>query len=164
MHKDYDKLLNYSFRLLSKKRYTTAEIEKKLKFYSKRRSIKEKENIPKVLERLCELKYLNDEDYARDFVKSRTMFKPRGKILIRRELLMKGLKNELVNKIINSEEIDEESMGQILIDKKSNKWSALNPKERREKSFQLLARKGISIDSIYKILDKHYNLPSEVES
>ena len=113
MHKDYDKLLNYSFRLLSKKRYTTAEIEKKLKFYSKRRSIKEKENIPKVLERLCELKYLNDEDYARDFVKSRTMFKPRGKILIRRELLMKGLKNELVNKIINSEEIDEESMGQI---------------------------------------------------
>ncbi len=164
MHNDYEKLLNYSFRLLSKKRYTAFEIDRKLKYYSKRRSITEKGNIDKVLKRLFELRYLNDEEFVRDFIRSRTMFKPRGKFLIKKELLLKGIKKELIEEIMNSEEINEEELGAVLIEKKMDKWLNLNKMKQREKGFQLLSRKGFSIDSIYKILDKYYNRYDKVES
>ena len=96
MHKDYEKLLTYSFRLLSKKRYTVSEIEKKLTQYSKRRSIEDNNLIEKVINRLFELRYLNDQEYCNDFINSRIKFKPRGKYLLKKELILKGLNKDLI--------------------------------------------------------------------
>ena len=161
---DYEKLLNYSFRLLSRKRYTVSEINKKLKLYSKRRSIESLEDINKVINRLFELRYLNDEEFIKDFVKSRINYKPRGKILIRRELLLKGIKKDTLDQIIDQEDIDEEKIGATLLEKKMHRWKNLDKYKQREKAFQLLSRKGLCIDSIYKTLDRYYNRRVEVGS
>ena len=161
---DYEKLLNYSFRLLSKKRYTVFEIERKLKYYSKRRAINEEDNIDKVIKRLFDLKYLNDQEYVNDFINSRIKFKPRGKFLIKKELILKGVKKELIDEIMNKDLINEEDIGSKLIEKNMYKWTNLDKRKRREKAFQLLSRKGIAVDSIYKILDNQYNRHVKVES
>ena len=164
MHSDYEKLLNYSFRLLSRKRYTVFEIEKKLKQYSKRRSLNDWTDITKVIKRLFDLRYLDDQEYCNDFINSRIKFKPRGKFLIKRELLLKGIKKDLIEDTMNKNIINEEELGSRLIEKKTHKWSNLEIRKQKEKAYQFLSRKGFSLDSIYKILDKHYNLHVKVES
>ena len=164
MHSDYEKLLNYSFRLLSRKRYTVFEIEKKLKQYSKRRSLNDGNDINKVIKRLFDLRYLDDQEYCNDFINSRIKFKPRGKFLIKKELMLKGIKKDLIEDTMNKNIIDEEELGSRLIEKKIDKWSKLEIRKQKEKAYQLLSRKGFSLDSIYKILDKHYNLHVKVES
>ena len=164
MHKDYEKLLTYSFRLLSKKRYTVSEIEKKLTQYSKRRSIEDNNLIEKVINRLFELRYLNDQEYCNDFVNSRIKFKPRGKYLLKKELMLKGLSKNLIETTLSRNDICEIKIAEDLLSKYERKWSSLENKKRKEKAFQLLSRKGFSLDSIYKTLDKHYNLNVKVES
>ena len=164
MHSDYEKLLNYSFRLLSRKRYTVFEIEKKLKQYSKRRSLDDENDINKVIKRLFDLRYLNDQEYCNDFINSRIKFKPRGKFLIKKELMLKGIKKDLIENTMNKNIINEEELGSRLIEKKTHKWSKLEIRKQKEKAYQFLSRKGFSLDSIYKILDKHYNLHVKVES
>ena len=101
---DYEKLIQYALRILAKKRYTAFEIKKKLElFEAKQEKLEQEKNgndtqkeatIKAVLERLFELRYLDDSGYAEDYISDRQKFKPRGKFLLARELKNKGAKTE----------------------------------------------------------------------
>lgn len=177
---DYDKLLNYTFHLLAKKRYTNLEIRKKCKLYLVKRGGEDdgadgREVIDKVVERLIELKYLDDEQYAKDYINERIKFKPRGIFLIKRELKLKGIVTEVA--------IDEVKMATELLSKKRDRWqrsverSDRKPVLRRQKqrffsehleqfnnlraqkakAASYLASKGFRPDTVYKAIDRCYN-------
>lgn len=188
---DYDKLLNYTLRLLAKKRYTDFEIRRKCKLYLAKRGGDEAgaggndEVIDKVIVRLVELKYLDDEQYAKDYINERVKFKPRGLFLIKRELKLKGITKELVEKIVTEVAIDEVKMATELLKRKQNRWQqhterrlqksdeALRSQQSGNKFFErfshlraqkakaasYLASKGFRPDTVYKALDRCYNGP-----
>src|SRR3954470_21375392 len=63
---------------------------------------------PQVIESLIALlyeqKFLNDEAFARAWVRSRARFRPRGKRVLIMELNQKGIDKELIEKVLSEED------------------------------------------------------------
>lgn len=161
---NYEKLLNYAFYILAKKRYTSAELVKKCRQYMKRRDMHDEAALEKVLDRLIELKYLDDDQYAKDYIAERVRFKPKGEYALVRELKLKGIPNELSKKILEESPIDEFEMAMQALSKKEKIWDKFPAPKKKEKAYRFLSARGFSPNTIYKIVDKRYNLRTEVES
>jgi len=116
------------------------------------------ESLKKVLSRLKELKYLNDTEYAKDFIENRTISsRPRGKFALRRELKQKGLHPELVERVLSETDLDEETLA-IETLKKRMKLFAKDPlRKQKEKAMRFLSSRGFNLDSIYKAVQNCYN-------
>lgn len=155
---DYsDKLIQYALRILSKKRYTTFEMEQKLSAYAKKRKALRDELIAPVIERLKDLDYLDDEQFVRDYIAERVRLRPRGKSLIRRELKFKGVSKDLVEQAFETVEIDEFELAHNLLSRKLSRWRKIPIQKQKMKAYQLLYSKGFEGKAIYKAIDDCYN-------
>jgi regulatory protein len=99
----------------------------------------------KIIDRLKEYKYIDDEAFARMFVNSRLTNKPRGKSVLIGELLSKGIDKELAIQVCN--ELVEDELD--ILDKafkKRYKEEKLDLKNTKMVSF--LMRKGFNWDLI----------------
>lgn len=180
----YNKAMEYALRLISKKRYTIAEIGKKIETFLKKiaRKVEEQagedaengrleteqdaatsplenreEIIDQVVARLIELKYLDDEQFAKDYINEKIRLRPRGKFLLIRELKSKGIPEQILDKAISETEIDELEMAIALLSKRLRLWQTLPPIKQKSKAYQFLASKGIDQDAIYRALKSYYN-------
>jgi len=121
------------------------------------------EALKKVLTRLKELKYLNDTDYAKDFIEGRTLSsRPRGKFMLRRELKTKGIHPELIEKILDETELDEEAIATETLKKRMKLFEKHPPRKQKEKAMRFLASRGFKFDSIYKAVQSCYNDRSSI--
>ena len=133
--KAYTNALNYlAIRMRTKK-----EIQKYLenKGY-------EKKTINNVLENLK--KYINDELFAKKFIKSRQKYNPKGLKLIFYELKKKGVDENIINRALCN--IDEKDMALSIIKKNKFRWKKLNKKDYKKKIFAFLKGRGFSFDTI----------------
>ncbi|MFA7685932.1 MAG: regulatory protein RecX [Candidatus Gracilibacteria bacterium] len=154
---DYEKLLQYAIWLISKKRYTCLEIQKKLQQFFKKRELKDNSASSRVIDRLKELNYLNDQKYAKDYVSDRVKFHPRGKFLLKRELKMKGISPEISMEVLADTEVDEFEMAiELLKKRKFNIEDELSQKEKA-RVYRFLASKGFNKEIIYKSFQYQYN-------
>ncbi len=160
MSNDYDKLLSYSFRLLAKKRYTTLEISQKMSRFLHKSAINDEELIGEVLERLTELNYLDDRQYAKDYCSGRENSRPSGKALVRRGLKMKGIPSQIIDEVLDSPTFDEFELAKDAFSRKSNQWRNIPPQKLKEKAFRFLASRGFSSDTIYKVVNAQYDDPT----
>ncbi|MDA1060344.1 MAG: regulatory protein RecX [bacterium] len=157
MPSDHQKLLDYTFRILAKKRYTAYEMRKKMEQYLNRRHIVDEALIIGVLDRLLELKYLDDEQYTEDYVSTRIKLKPRGKFMLTKELKSKGISGEMLEKAFQKSPIDEDKIALQSLERKENQWNNLSHSQKKEKAFRFLATRGFNTDTIYKIVNERYN-------
>ena len=150
MRTDYEVLIEYSLKLISRKRYTQKEMEKKLKG----KEFAKGDDIQKVIARLKEYKYINDNDYANAFIQTRVRFAPRGKRLMALELRQKGIDKETVKQQIDECEINELDLAREVLKRKQSALKKYFGQKKREKIFMILASKGFSFDTIYKVADE----------
>ncbi len=102
-----------------------------------------KENLEKVIERLYERGYLNDEKFAESFVRSRANLRNYSKRKMEMELMKKGIASEIRAKVLaESEEFDEDQALKNLIAKKRKSYDS------EQKLIAYLARQGFSYDKI----------------
>ena len=126
-----------------------------MKIYIKRREMDEN-LVAEVIDKLIEHRYLDDEKYAPNYAESRVRLKPRGIFLIKRELKMKGIKDNLVEKIISEMEISEDDMAKSLLDKKVTIWERLEPRKRKERAYRYLTSRGFKMETVYKAVNSGY--------
>jgi regulatory protein len=150
MRTDYEILIEYALKLISRKRYTQKEMEKKLKG----KEFAKGDDIEKVIARLKEYKYINDDEYAKDFIDNRVRFSPRGKRLMALELRKKGVSKEKVKKAISDSEINEIDLARQILKRKQSSLKKFSGQKRKEKIFMILASKGFEFDTIYKVADE----------
>lgn len=119
--------------------------------------------VEQAIERLIELNYLNDLEYAKHYISDRARFRPRGKMMIQRELMARGIaKEELQIAFVDGEEAyDESGSAEELIRRKERAWGGLDVKKKREKAYRFLQSKGFGRDTIYKVLRSCYNQITE---
>lgn len=156
-NKGYDKLLQYGLRLFTKKRYTTCEMQKKLTTYAKKREAIDDEFVEGVMERLEELGYLDDKQFVEDYVSHCARVRPRGRILIERELKFKGLPKDLIEGELEKVDIDERGMAFEILERRVKRWSKYTAYEQKNKAYQFLYSKGFDRDAIYKAIERCYN-------
>ncbi|MEJ6951632.1 regulatory protein RecX [Natronospora cellulosivora (SeqCode)] len=107
-------------------------------------------DILKVIDRLKELDYLNDRRFAFNWVKYRIKNRPRGKLLLKKELMEKGISEEIINDALNN--LYDYELEKGIADKLAKKW--LNSHSMNAlKLKRYLYNKGFTIDIIYKIIN-----------
>ena len=82
-----------------------------------------------VLSQLIEQGFINDERYARAFVKDKFAFNGWGRVKIAYQLRQKGIPNDLITDALTV--IDEDQYRQRLIDLLSAKWRSVNHNNAR---------------------------------
>ena len=83
---------------------------------------------------------LNDTDFALLWVENRRTFRPRGKLLLRKELLAKGINDSDIE--IALSEVDELADARQLAYSKLSKYDGLSLDFLRKKIWSLLSRRG----------------------
>lgn len=168
MQENYERLMQYAFHILARKRYTIKEMREKLARYMKKR--KEDESLESVegiyqegaklvndgVLRLCELGYLNDQSYTRDYLAQRMKLRPRGKFVLKRELALKGIDKAIIEKGLEECEIDEFEMAKSMLFKKAKRWANYDQKRQKSKAYTFLASKGFERDTIYRVMESCY--------
>lgn len=103
----------------------------------------------RVMERLDQKGYLQDQQFAKAWVQSRSLTKPMSRRRLSQELSQKGIKNDAQADALAS--FDEESSLRQIIEKKGKLARYKNDKQ---KFIQYLARQGFSFDLIQLCLDQ----------
>lgn len=113
--------------------------------------------IQKTIEKLEYYQYINDENYAKSWVRDQKIGKNIGKMAIRRELARKGINRDLaaeaLGDITDEDELERATQWvQKLMNKKTG--ASIDQKIILQKISQTLFRKGFSWDVIHKALNK----------
>lgn len=148
---DYDFFFNQALKFLSFRPRSRAEVEA----YLNKKGVSA-ENLAKILQRLTELDFLNDEAFARWWIAHRRGDRPRGQRLIGLELRRKGVTKELTDKLLaeSVKEIDELSLATKMAAKKLAKIQNLSEEEIKRKLFTALAGRGFSSEVIQETVAK----------
>ena len=152
----YEASLEKGIFLISLKDRTKKEIRLKLQ-----EKFRNKSAILQAIEKLEELGYLNDLNYAISYIEGRTY----GKNRISYNLFQKGIDKVTVEKAyLTLDEEKEDNVDDIklekLIEKNSKKININNEREEKkvkeeQKLIQYLARQGFSLDKIFKKLKEY---------
>jgi len=160
-----DKFYNFTLRFLSYRPRSEKEVRDKLKTKQVEPQI-----IEKIIAKLKEKKFLNDEEFARGWIENRIRFKPRSLRLIKIELKQKGIVEDIIDKMIKDKArlpspdgeanggqglmINDLESAKKLVQKKIGKFKNLSKQEIYQKLGRFLASKGFNWDTIKKAIDE----------
>lgn len=150
-HQDFRKALNFAIKALSRRSHTANELKIKLlrNGYS--------EEVSKEVINYCqERHYIDDVEYARQWIRDRLRFKPRGKKLIFQELRQKGVAASIIQAILDDLLSSEEELNLAveLLRKKISKISKGDGLDERKKMqlYRFLVSKGFNSETINKAM------------
>jgi len=130
----YEKLINAAIRFVSFRPRSEHELRE---FLLKKPN---NEDIEKVIIRMRELGYVNDEKFAAWWVEQRTAFRSKGNRIIEFELIQKGVaKNIILEALLGRDSL---AAAKKAISKK---------KIDKKKLYEYLARRGFDADTISKV-------------
>ncbi|NLJ89101.1 MAG: regulatory protein RecX [Epulopiscium sp.] len=145
---DFIKAKDEAFRFLAYRMRTKKELKDKLisKGYHE-------DTINSVIKLLESYKYIDDEAFAYAFVRDSIKLKFRGKNKLIYDLRTKGISQEIIDKIINNEDLNEIENIKILINKKIGEKKIVNlDYKEKDKLYKFLIRRGFSYEIIQKVL------------
>ena len=148
------KAQSYALWLLGKRQYTEKQLRDKLC-----RKEFEPAEIDATISKCKKYKYIDDFNYAKSFVRTRDMFNPRGKRILRLELLKRGVADDVVARAFEDEEIsnrDELNMARQLAKKKYLQYAKLDRRVAWRRLYGQLARRGFDLNIIKEVLDEQF--------
>jgi regulatory protein len=112
--------------------------------------------IERVIAKLTEQKFLNDEEFTRWWIEQRTRVTPRSMRLIRLELMQKGISKEIIESAISNQQsvVGDKETARRIIEKRIDKMKGLKREEVYQKLGGYLARKGYNWDIIKNTIDE----------
>ncbi len=154
----YNKGLAMALQLLAMRPRSQAEIQT---HFRKRYPDADTDTVKAVIERLQDLNYLNDASFAAFWVENRSAFAPRGRNLLRQELMKKGVPRDIIDAAITTtldaeaEEGDDEAEGGLKLEesqaldlarKQGRRYAAENWQGFYRKLGGFLLRRGYAHD------------------
>ena len=134
----FTKALNY----ISKAMKTKEQLKKYLSSKGYISSV-----IEKVILKLTEYKYLDDENYARLFVKEKSSIN--GKLKLQQELFNKGIEKEVIERVIKELPSQEKEISVLVKKYMKNKEATI---KEIQKLYAYLMRKGFTYNEIKPFL------------
>jgi regulatory protein len=153
----YERLVNVAIRFISFRPRSEKELTD---FLAKKMEKWEVVGDPlraKVIERMRELKYVDDQAFALWWIGQRNAFRPKGKRALTVELRGKGVSVDVIETAFSqttSEEFDEYASAKRLVEKKLDRWANMPQIEQQKKVYTLLAQRGFPSSLIQRIIDE----------
>lgn len=151
MQEEIEKAKGIAFRFLSYRTRSCKEIADKLKEKGFRQN-----TIRVVIQDLKRINYLNDLEFAKEFVESRLIHNPKGRAFLRYELLQKGVENNIIDEVIGAKlsAEKEENIARLLAEKIWQKKKNVETIKRKAQTYNYLARRGFPAFLVTKILEE----------
>jgi regulatory protein len=147
----YPKLMERALRFVSMRPRSTKEVREFLARTLTRHHTTAPSVVKKIMTRLVELGYVNDRTFTEWWITQRRTATPKGTMLIKRELLQKGIAKEDIEAALPKEGEKEAALRAV---GRRTKW------ERRQ-LWAFLMRRGFAADTIRSVVDdilgKEYN-------
>ena len=144
----YEKTIKRAFNILSAKPRSIAEMRTRLL----EKEWATEEIVERVLNRLCDLEYLNDEKFAVQFANSKLVTKQIGASRLRRDLQRKKLSSTVITQALETvyTEKPEEEMIEIALAKRIRLKGKPTSREESKKLFDYLLRLGFKYDLVIR--------------
>jgi regulatory protein len=136
----YQRALNF----LSYRPRSEAEIQRNLHKHEVGDTV-----IEMVLARLREKRFVDDAQFAADWVANRSDLKPRGAYALRAELRQKGIAEPLIERVL--EDLDEDRLARAAAEKKTRQLKRFDWPEFRKKLSGYLARRGFGYEIVAEV-------------
>jgi regulatory protein len=116
--------------------------------------------VDQTVERLVELRLLDDEAYARGWLEARDRGRPRGERVLRQELRLRGVPSDVARAALDERRdaadddgpsADEAAAVQLLERRSAALMRVADPRVRRQRAYALLARNGFDPDIASRI-------------
>lgn len=144
----YQRALKY----ISYKPRTKFEVVKKLK-----ENEFDEDIISIVLEMLVEKGYVNDSQYAKNWVENRSVYKPRSKKLITWELKNKQLSEDIISEV-TGEMMPEEELAMLAAEKYARRLSGYEKEVFFRRLTGYLIRRGFSYSTVNSTVQTIWNI------
>ena len=151
--KSYERAMNMALRLLAVRARSVNEIRTRLADRGVEGPVLEK-----VIEKLLDLNYLDDAEFAGQWTRHLALNLLYGNRRIEASLREKGIPEEIISKAIsgNREELDERAALSRVLDKKIKGLKTRNlDRKQKAKLARMLAGRGFSASLIYEALRNH---------
>lgn len=152
------KLMERMYGLLGRRLRSEKEIRDYLKQLSFKRKLKGEEDISelvveRLLEKLKQKSLLNDLEFAKAWVESRS--KKKGSIALKSELFQKGIDREIIEEVLSSKNqvLREPQSAKAVLENRIARWKNLPKTEFKQKALQFLLRRGFSYDVSKVVID-----------
>ncbi len=144
----YEKTIKRAFNILSAKPRGIAEMRTRLL----EKEWATEEIVERVINRLCELEYLNDEKFAVQFANSKLITKPLGASRLRRDLQRKKLSSTVITQALENvyTEKPEDELIEIALAKRLRLKGKPTTREESKKLFDYLLRLGFKYDLVIR--------------
>lgn len=150
-----DHYSNYYLKAVFYLKFRQRSVKEMREYLSKKNT--PPEIIERVIEQLTSERFLNDEEFARQWVQSRARFRPKGKRIVIMELQQKGIDREIIEKVLTEEMPDdvpnEEEQLKKLIQQRLKNYEGMKKQEIYQKLGAYLGRRGFSWEQIKKAID-----------
>lgn len=133
-------------RFLAHRPRSIAEIRRKLREYEV-----DDEGIDEVIVRLERLGYVNDEEFARFWVRNREEFRPRGAMALRAELRQKGVSDQIIELAVA--DIDSYSSAYSAAQKKLRSYRGSDKQTFKRRLGGFLGRRGFDYGTIREVTE-----------
>jgi len=127
--------------------------EKEISDWFKRKKVHESMQ-KDLFDRLKHFELLNDLKFAQWWVDQRMQYRSKSKRMLNNELRVKGIKDEIIKKVLSETKIDEPKMIAQILEKKAYKWRNLTGRDQKQKMTEYLLRNGYDWDNIKTAIDE----------
>lgn len=146
----FSKAVEYVYRLLAIRERSEKEIRLKLK---EKRC--EGGRADGVIDYFKTRNLIDDKRFVRAWIEDRLRFRPKGALAIKRELLKKGVGEDVIDAGLKNSDLGykEQEMARALAEKRAESLKKLSNLKRKKNIYSYLARRGFSFDVINDIID-----------
>lgn len=147
MQKAYNMVIHYlSYRMRT---------EKEIEDYLEKKEVSEI-HIPPIMKKLTEKKFINDEEFANSFVRTRISTSEKGPGVIQKELLDKGVPKNIIEEAIHQYTYKEQYHKALkLLEKKSTQQTKHSHRERIQRLQNHLLQKGFTQEVVKDVVASH---------
>ncbi|PWH20565.1 MAG: RecX family transcriptional regulator [Ardenticatenia bacterium] len=138
---EQERAYEQAVRFLRYRPRSRTEVER----YLRRKRFAE-ETITRVMTRLQDAGYLDDEAFARFWVENRQHFRPRSRRALGIELRQKGVEQDIVQEVVDEQD-DEEAAWQA-VEAQLSRWGSLSREQLQRRLGDFLARRGFDYATI----------------
>lgn len=151
----YQWLLDAAFHFISFRPRSEKEIHEFLLKKSKNVDQSTEAITHRIINRLRELGYVDDEKFVRWWIDQRQSHRPKGIRFIVAELRRKGIAQDIIDAVITKQSKYSELDGaRRIVIKKMKHWKTLPVTEQKRKIYEHLSRRGFTSDIIRHIVDE----------
>lgn len=155
------KLMERMYGLFNIRQRSEKEVRDYLKNLSYKRKARGQDEISNVaiallVDKLKQKKLLSDADFAKSWVESRRRSKKKGKLALKQELFQKGINKETIEELISGQitGYSEEELAKQALEKKLRIWKNLPEIEFKKKAYGFLTRQGFEYEVIKNVIEK----------